>query len=602
MLRSRFSIVLVALASLSSGCGGDDFRSSGDVGTTPDAALDASGDASPDTAADTAADTSADTVTEALEDGHGDVAVEVDGSEAGKLLAGEACLADDECESDVCSEGVCCETQCETCWTCRAPGKTGQCTPVVEGQNPGEACGQTGEPCSGACDGLGNCSYPNGDVCGDVACHTNGLDVLTPRCDGAGQCRLQTDSCSPFVCEGAGCLVSCTEGPEACAPGFYCDGDACLGKQGLGDPCDIDAMCTSEHCADGVCCDDACDGTCETCAASGQEGVCLPIPEETDPALECAGSNSLCAGTCDGHRACHFPDASQPCGPSTCHATENVEVVQMCNGAGGCEESQKDCGLYDCESVVGACLASCSGHDACIDSAYCQASTCHAKMPDASVCQQPYECSSGYCEQTVSQKRCCNTACPAPMDCATGVCLCQGVTCATGVSCVPWYRDLDQDTYGDPASMTMGCENAPPKDVNGKDYVRNMDDCYDLSLAARPGQTGWFQEHRGDGSFDYDCDKAETKEFNDTLASTATCKDCRSYALCTTCGNPLFRTYGYTCKVPSGFDNTCGPIVIKSFKQARPCGQTGTLFACNHGDGVCSSVELTTPNTTQRCR
>src|SRR5690606_910611 len=37
-------------------------------------------------------------------------------------------------------------------------------------------------------------------------------------------------------------------------------------------------------------------------------------------------------------------------------------------------------------------------------------------------------------------------------------------------------------------------------------YVANSDDCYDDNSLTRPGQGGRFSEHRGDGSFDYDCD------------------------------------------------------------------------------------------------
>lgn len=66
-----------------------------------------------------------------------------------------------------------------------------------------------------------------------------------------------------------------------------------------------------------------------------------------------------------------------------------------------------------------------------------------------------------------------------------------------------WYLDADGDGYGDPGAWVEDCE-APPG------YVANGDDCYDDNSDARPGQTGRFTSHRGDGSFDYDCSgKAE---------------------------------------------------------------------------------------------
>ena len=39
-------------------------------------------------------------------------------------------------------------------------------------------------------------------------------------------------------------------------------------------------------------------------------------------------------------------------------------------------------------------------------------------------------------------------------------------------------------------------------------------DCYDSNANARPGQTAWFNAHRGDGSFDYDCSGSQEKQYN----------------------------------------------------------------------------------------
>lgn len=62
-----------------------------------------------------------------------------------------------------------------------------------------------------------------------------------------------------------------------------------------------------------------------------------------------------------------------------------------------------------------------------------------------------------------------------------------------------FYRDADLDGYGDPAAPTTACSRPIG-------YVTNSADCYDANRNAKPGQTGRFAEHRGDGSFDYDCD------------------------------------------------------------------------------------------------
>jgi hypothetical protein len=62
-----------------------------------------------------------------------------------------------------------------------------------------------------------------------------------------------------------------------------------------------------------------------------------------------------------------------------------------------------------------------------------------------------------------------------------------------------FYRDADHDSFGDPATALASC-------ARPDGYVANARDCFDGNANAKPGQTGRFDEHRGDGSFDYDCD------------------------------------------------------------------------------------------------
>ncbi len=588
MLRqSRPGFVAIVFTFL--GCGGDEFESAADTGGWD------GGDASLVDAREdrTAEDGQAD-------GGQKDAQPEVD--VVGKLGLGDPCDDGSACESEHCVDGVCCVEACTACAICNAPGKLGTCSFAV-GENPKDACGAAGEACSGVCDEAGSCLYPEGNACLQETCDANGVDLITPRCDGTGACVDTTESCWPFACNSLApaCHASCNSGSDACATGAYCDGDACVAQLALSEPCSSAEMCSSAACVDGVCCDASCDGECESCAVPGHGGTCTPIAEGDDPDAECTGTHQMCVGACDGSGACAYPGSSAVCGDAYCHDTENSQVVPRCNGTGDCIEVAHGCGLFDCVVSMAACLTTCANHAECIDGAYCDETVCHLAKDNATPCDQSYECSSGYCEQTSNQKRCCNTLCPSPMDCVTGECLCQGVECPVGESCVPWYRDLDQDGFGDPASMIMGCENTPPKDVNSKDYVRNMDDCYDLNPSARPGQTAWFQVDRGDGSFDYDCNGMNQKEYNDTLSDAATCTDCKTFVHCWNCGfmDTFFSTYGFVCH---GTLAGCGPKVWQSFKQNRPCGQTGTLYECVHGAGICTPDQVTKPNTVQRCR
>ena len=65
-----------------------------------------------------------------------------------------------------------------------------------------------------------------------------------------------------------------------------------------GAPCDAATGCASGHCTDGVCCESACDASCESCAVNGSEGVCTPAEVGTNPDNECV------SGSCDATRSC----------------------------------------------------------------------------------------------------------------------------------------------------------------------------------------------------------------------------------------------------------------------------------------------------------
>jgi hypothetical protein len=69
-------------------------------------------------------------------------------------------------------------------------------------------------------------------------------------------------------------------------------------KKADGIGCGDDAECQSALCVDGVCCESACDGTCETCDLAAAEGTCSPQAPGTDPDGECG------EGLCSGAAAC----------------------------------------------------------------------------------------------------------------------------------------------------------------------------------------------------------------------------------------------------------------------------------------------------------
>lgn len=61
-----------------------------------------------------------------------------------------------------------------------------------------------------------------------------------------------------------------------------------------GTPCTENEQCESTFCVDGVCCNTACEGTCQGCSLTDSTGICTTRPAEDnfecDPCYACDGS------------------------------------------------------------------------------------------------------------------------------------------------------------------------------------------------------------------------------------------------------------------------------------------------------------------------
>lgn len=114
-------------------------------------------------------------------------------------------------------------------------------------------------------------------------------------------------------------------------------GASCVGQGCECTPATAVAVCGSLPCVDGVCCDSACGGACQSCNLPGSKGNCTLIPAGEDPDDECvAQPASTCAssGTCDGAGRCALHPAGTPCDDGqTCSASDE------CDGAGTCSGS-----------------------------------------------------------------------------------------------------------------------------------------------------------------------------------------------------------------------------------------------------------------------
>jgi hypothetical protein len=175
-----------------------------------------------------------------------------------------------------------------------------------------------------------------------------------------------------------------------------------------------------------------------------------------------------------------------------------------------------------------------------------------------------------------------------------------------------FYRDQDKDGFGDLAQTTSAC-TAPTG------YVGNSDDCFDGNKDAHPEQTEWFTEHRGDGSFDYDCSGAEDLRW----PSFSECP-----ALDNSCPPPNTWPQGFSCDYLGMFEeysedegwrryqySVCPPEPCSYASSTIPdCGQQGRVgkppISWNAGSSqylcedepVVHNVTMIGPLRTQACR
>lgn len=236
---------------------------------------------------------------------------------------GTPCTAAGECQSGFCVDGVCCDTACDgTCVACTAAlkgiGNDGACEPIVGGNDPQDECAdETGtNACgqNGNCDGVGACQFVAvNTTCGTPAGCVSGVENEGDICDGAGTCMAgNTTTCDPYVCDAAGalCLVTCASSTD-CLSTHFCAGNTCVMDKPMGQACAAADECQSGFCVDGFCCNTACNGLCQACAAAmtpSPNGTCANIDAGTDPGTECADPSecvlSVCnAGACANQNA-----------------------------------------------------------------------------------------------------------------------------------------------------------------------------------------------------------------------------------------------------------------------------------------------------------
>lgn len=177
-----------------------------------------------------------------------------------------------------------------------------------------------------------------------------------------------------------------------------------------GASCESPARCASGFCVDGVCCDEACVGSCRSCARPGTAGVCTPAPDGEDPDDDCEQDPpSSCGrdGACDGRGGCRRHPAGTPCAPGSCLGSTEY-AARTCDGAGVCRPAtMKSCAPYTCGAQ--GCRSSCDSTGGCVGGSFCASGACTGRLANGAPCTDGAQCNSGFCADGL----CCETACAA---------------------------------------------------------------------------------------------------------------------------------------------------------------------------------------------
>lgn len=334
----------------------------------------------------------------------------------GKVPNGRKCGKNDDCISDHCADGYCCNDTCDgACLSCNQTGFEGQCRSVGRGMMHSKCQVEKGTTCgmTGVCDGFGSCSvYAEDTTCSSPSCSSDDVASTPGTCDGNGVCEPPMQvKCAPYKCIGTTCATKCTTDMQ-CSGMNTCVSGSC-GTKPMGAVCAAAAECSSNFCVDGICCESACQGACLTCGLSSSPGRCVNVAAgRDDPHKQCKDTGVASCGTdgkCDGSGACRRYGGDTLCSSEICNSGSYTPPA-MCSASGQClAPSSRSCFPYVCNGS--RCFTSCTQNSQCVSPNTCVNGSCGLKPAGAS-CSGASECKAApdgkqYCSQGV----CCNSPC-----------------------------------------------------------------------------------------------------------------------------------------------------------------------------------------------
>ena len=395
--------------------------------------------------------------------------------------------------------------------------------------------------CDGDCDDLDpalNLDDIDGDT--DTTCATdcddnnpllNGLDVdndTFSSCD--GDCNDGDASQLPVDLDGDGassCAGDCNDADPLLNPhdddddGFStCDGD-CDDSDDFLTPVDDDGDGRST--CDGDCDDD--DATLnqldnDSDGFSTCDGDCNDSSSAQNLRDNDSDGYSTCTGDCDDAQASLNADDNDADGYSTCDGDCD-------DGDGGLDPADIDGDGYstcdgDCDDndpLLEPDDADNDGYSTCDGDCDDSLSLANPGRPEVAYNGIDDDCvggdlvdvdGDGYISDVVSGGTDCNDDLSSinpgqPEVCGGADENCNGVDNEDGATgCQNRWTDNDGDGFG-VGSATCTC------DLSG---ATEAGDCYDDNSDAHPDQTSYFQDDRGDGSWDYDCNGNESRYYN----------------------------------------------------------------------------------------
>ena len=219
--------------------------------------------------------------------------------------------------------------------------------------------------------------------------------------------------------------------------------------------CTVGSDCRSGFCADGLCCNSPCDGTCQACDLPDSAGKCSTIAEGQDPGNDCSEEPSnTCGrdGACDGIGSCRRHKLGTECGPGSCQGSTE-RAASTCDGKGACQMgAEKSCAPAVC--IADSCGAPCATDPDCQAGFFCDEGTCRTKLAQAAECDRAAQCSTGHCIDKV----CCGTACTEK---------CYACNVAGSVGTCKVVDDGEDPRRECPVQNTQTCGNAGGCDGKG---------------------------------------------------------------------------------------------------------------------------------------